>query len=427
VLIAAFALILLILFGYIKIQWGPQPPAAQVYVAPDGTKFDNWADYYNYFMQKWGTPPPQGSTPPNPTTREASKIQFNIHRYVTDVAVSGTTTKVDITEVVDGTVDFLKSKEVGISVSSNPTQTSLYYRQNAIIILHVLSDTDATGGTDHYDGWYWCKLNDNEQVYYFTPSCVQVISTSPTYKYQWKGGGQTTGYTVQFTSGTTPYWDIGVLYVYPRTSAANLDVYFKYRGTTLASVTDGSSFVDTVAEITANATLTSTTDDLYFEAYGGQADTDYGLPFYTVTQNGELQERKAVIIFSTAMTSIGLQTLYDNGWRTVSKSDLTAEKAFYKVIDPVIPTRGTKFTFSVKIPVDSSAASASTAYIFKIWILDCQVPSYVETGSTTTSIPTAYGFVSEYGIDAIIFNAGLTVSSGAGATNVLESYITTPA
>ena len=93
----------------------------------------------------------------------------------------------------------------------------------------------------------------------------------------------------------------------------------------------------------------------------------------------------------------------------------------------IIPTRGNKFSYTVTIPLDASAAAASTEFIFKVWILDLQMPSYVAAGSTSTSIPTAYGFCNEFGIDAIIYARALTVTTGAGDNEVHRAYITTPA
>ena len=396
----------------------------KTYVAPDGTEFDNYYDYYNYYVQHWGTPPPDEQPPPSPS-RDAAKIQLSVHNAITDASISSSTTKVDITKVKNGEVDFL-TKEETIDVSSGTT-SALYYAQGDTLILHVLSDVDPTGGTDYYDAWYYVTLIEGSPLYKLSPSCLTVTQTSPTYKYTLNvNAGESTGYTVAYTAGTTPYWDIGVVKLYPRVSAANLDSYFKHEGTTLAKVTDGSSWVDTDGEITANGTMTTTNEDLVIELRAGATDVCYGLPMYTLSQTGQLVERRAVIIVSTSMTSIGTQDIYDEGWKMIDKPDLTAELAFYKVLDPMIPLRGDKFAESITFPVDASAAAASTKYLFKVWILDFQVPSYVETGSTSTSIPTAYGFISEFGLDSIIYARALTVSSGAGDNEVLRAYLTTP-
>jgi len=420
-------LLIALFTGLITVKWGEEPaePPLTIYTAPDGVQFNNWADYYNYYLQGWGTPPPDQPTPPS-TVRDAAKLQLGFHDAITDASVSGSTTELDIGKVKSGYWDPLSSEET-VSITTASFQSALYYKQGDILILHCLSDTDGTGGTDHYDTWYYVKLVEGEHVRGLTPSTLETYQSSPQYLYTISlGTGESTGYTVSYTAGTTPYWDIGVLDLYSRSTAANLDTYLKHLGTTLASITGGTAFVDTDGEITANGTMTSTAEDLYVDVYAGAVDISYALPFYTISQKGQFMERRAVLVFSTAMTAIGTQVLYDEGWSTLSKPDLTAEVAFYKVLEPMIPNRGDKFIASEKIPIDASAAASSTAFVFKIWMLDLQIPAYVASGSTTTSIPTAYGLANEYGIDAVIFAVALTVSSGAGATEVLRAYITTP-
>jgi len=427
VYVIAIILIAAFLFGWIRIEWSSEPqPEAKIWVAPDGTEFDNYWDYYNYYMQHWGTAPPE--SPPSDTGREAAKVQFNIHDAITDDDVSGSTTEVDVTKVKNGYVDFL-TKEETISVSSNPSTSALYYAEGDIIVLHVLSDTDRVdaSGEDYYDVWYYVQLKDGASVYQLTMDCLTVAQTSPTYKYTLNlANGIPTGYKVAYTAGTTPYWDIGVLKLYPRIEADNLDIYLKHEGTTLAKVTDGSSWVDTDAEITANGTMTTTSEDLIIEIRADVTDFCYGLPMFSLTQTGQLIERRAVLIVSTSMTNIGTADIYDEGWSMIQKPDLTAEVAFYKILDAMVPLRGDKFSVSITFPVDASAAASSTKFIFKVWMLDIQVPSYVAQGSTTTSVPTAYGMINEFGIDSIIYARALTVSSGAGDNEVLRAYLTTP-
>jgi len=424
--VAAAAMIVLVLFGFIRFQIIPQGTQVKVYVAPDGTEFSDYYQYYNYYMQKWGQAPPESPPIGTPPTRDASKIQITLQDKPAGASVSGTTTEVDIMQIVNGVADFLTRTET-VAFSSATVQSALYYGQNSILVFHVLSDTDKSGGTDHYDAWYWTKLADAAAVYEFSPSCVSLpAGASAPYKYNWIGGGSPTGFTVQFTSGTTPYWDLGVMLLTPRVSAANLDTYLKGRGVTLASLTDGSTWVDTDGEITANHTMSTTSEDFYIEGYGMAIDVSYGVPQYSITQNGELLTRNAVLMMSTTMTSIGTSTLSDNQWFPISLSTLTAEKAFYTVIPAQIPVRSQKIQFSVKIPVDAASAASATKYIFKFWLIDNQVPAYVAQGSSSTGIPTAYGIVNEYGLDATIFARALTVSSGAGATEILRVYVTTP-
>jgi len=212
-------------------------------------------------------------------------------------------------------------------VNSAPEQSAFTYGEGDILILHVLSDTDPTGGADFYDGWYHVKLVEGEKVYYFEPSTITYKGSSPTYTYTFNGGGVPAKGVVQYTAGQTPYWDIGPLYVYPRVNKTNLDIFFKAAGTTLSSVADGAAWDDTVAEINANHTMVTVSEDFYVELQANVVDVTYGMPFYTVSQQGEFQERRAVVIFSTNMTTIDLQTLYNEGWRNFASATLTAEVA----------------------------------------------------------------------------------------------------
>jgi enamine deaminase RidA (YjgF/YER057c/UK114 family) len=416
-------LALLLICAFVFIVWQQTPKEGQVWEI-DGIKFYDYQSYYNYYVAKYGAEP----TPtPTPTPgREASKIQCSIQNAITSASIITTNTKVDLNKLISGVADFLTKAEQ-VTVDSAPEQSSLYYGQGQQVIAHVSSDVDPSGGTDYYDDWYVFTLVEGAPVYRLKPSCLTAVQTSPTYKYQVNAAaGENTGETVSYTSGTTPYWDIGVLTVWPRSTAANLDTYLKASGTTLAAITDGTTFVDTDAAITANATMTTTNEDLTVEVRAGAIDIAYGLPMYTLTQVGQFIERRTVLIITTSMTSIGTAEIYDEGWKRLSKPDLTAEVAYYYVLPSIIPLRGDKFVHTVTFPIDASAAASATKFVFKVWMLDMQVPSYVETGSTSTSIPTAYGFIGEYGIDAVIFARALTVTTGAGDNEVLRAYVTTP-
>lgn len=424
VYLVGIALILCVVFGVISFNIGTKPSTPQTWTAPDGTSFTDYYQYYNYYMQHYGQAPAQ--QPPVGTTpgRDASTVQMTIQNHL-GTGVYGATTDVDIGQVVSGTIDF-QTKTETITFAAATEQSALYYPQNAILVFHAFSTTDLTGGTDHYDQWYWAKLADGEQVHEFTPSCVTVVQTSPTYKYTWIGGGDTTGFGVHFTSGTTPYWDIGVLVVYPRTNTSNLDVYTKVAGTTLSSMTDGSTYIATESAVTANRTMVTTSEDLYFEGYGMVKDLTYGIPQYSISQSGQLLTRQGVVVMTTDMLSIGTDLLMNEGWLPLSLNTLTAEKAWYKIVAPQIPNRGTTFSFNVKVPVDASSATAATQYVFKFWLSDNQVADYVADGSMITTTETAYGLATAYGLSAPIFARALTVSSGAGATEVLRCYLTTP-
>ena len=385
--------------------------------------------YIQGVIEQWQAPAVPGQPQPSPTpgaVHEAAAIQFSVVNYVTKASITAANTKVDIWKVApDGTIDFL-SKVQQVSVDSDPEQSTRTFAEGDTLILHVSSDVDPTGGTDHYDGWYYVTLRVGEPVRFFDPSLLEVVSTSPTYKYRFKPGvaGQPTGDVVQYTSGTTNYWGLGALYVYPRISAANLDAYLLYGGTVMASVTDGSSWVDTQAEQTADVTLASDDEKLIVKLDAGATNLCFGVPMITISSNGQLQKRVAVIIFATNATAIGTQKLFDKGWKQINDNTLTTEKAFYKVIPPQIPVSGSKWSLDIEIPIDASALSAGTAYSAKIWIIDFQLEDNVAIGSVSTTVPTAYG-VGEYGLDSMIYPRAYSTSSGASTGMVLYGDWTT--
>jgi hypothetical protein len=113
--------------------------------------------------------------------------------------------------------------------------------------------------------------------------------------------------------------------------------------------------------------------------------------------------------------------------KPITASTLYAEKGWLKEISPAFPAKGNKAGWAVKIPINSQAATASTAYKVSVWLNDCQNLDNVATVGTSTSYPTAYGFVTAYGVGAVVPNTALTFSSGAGATMQLMAYLTTPA
>jgi hypothetical protein len=157
----------------------------------------------------------------------------------------------------------------------------------------------------------------------------------------------------------------------------------------------------------------------------------WGKHFFVVMQNGAIEEYGAVMVVSTAMTAIAVP----DGWNSITMSTLYAEKAFYKVLDcdhfdsdvsgTMFPVKGFKPSWAVNIDIDATSAASSTKFLFKFWIEDCQRLSIVGTTGTTTSMPTAYGFTTSYGVGAVVHATALTVTSGAGETEQLSTYCTT--
>jgi hypothetical protein len=416
--------VILVVTGYINLSGllggilgGPQI----IYTAPDGTTFTNYNNYLIYMDANFPNVDVDDQDIPD-TTRDPATLQFSTYNFVTRTAVTTATTTADITKAVNGKFDLMTSADT-LTVSSTPDQTAQYFSEGDEIIIRVDCTGNPTNGLDYYDGWYYVKIKEGNSIYFLTRDMVS--GTPGNYVVNTAGAQKTTSKVV-YTSGTTPYWDIGQLYLYPRQAVADFDIYLTYSGVDLASVTDGSTWVDTAAEITANATMADTDEDITFSMYAGNADLGWGWPTLVVTSTGELKEYEAVLIFSTAMTSIGTQDFLDEGWKAINDGTLYAEKAFYKVIGPYYPAKGAKSSFSVNIPINSAAAAASTAFLSKLWVIDLQNPDNVAIGSVSTSVPTAYGFVTAYGPGAMVQAKAYTTSSGAGSGNVLQVYITTP-
>jgi hypothetical protein len=129
------------------------------------------------------------------------------------------------------------------------------------------------------------------------------------------------------------------------------------------------------------------------------------------------------------MTAIGNTKLANGGWTKINDGTLYTEVAYYYDITanmgPQYPSKGSKLTFTVDIPIDAAAAAASTEFLFKVWVMDIQLESDVAVGATSTSIPTAYGMVTSYGPGALIQASAYSTSSGAGSGRILQSYLTT--
>ena len=371
---------------------------------------------------------PTTPTVPSVITREASAVQFTVQNAITNAGISSANSFVDIIKVdSDGTIK-LMSKVEQVTVNSVPEQSGQTYSQGDTLVIHVSSDVNTNSGQDHYDKWFYVKLVEGETVREFSKAILNEFTDAAGYKYyKFKAGvvGRDTGYKVQYTSGTTNYWGLGVFKIVPRLSSAQLDTYATLGTTTLSSVTDGSTW-DTTAGA-GDKNMPTNDETIYIALESDTTNLGYASPMYTVSSKGELQVRYAVIIVSTTMTAIDTSKLSDEGWVNIADSTLTAEKAWYHVIPEQVPIQGDRFTLSVKLPVDSSGASSSTTYTFKVWVLDFQLLDNVKIGSTSASVPTAYGAVGEFGLDSIIHARAYSVTGGAGAGQVLTFVLYTPA
>ena len=356
--------------------------------------------------------------------RDAANLEFTVANAITLDALTSTNTKVDVFKVSDGVFNLMTKAESTVTVNSDPEQSTGTYSQGDMVILHVSSDT----GNDYYDRWYYATLVEGEPVRRFTPALATGTKNADGYyTYRFKAGvaGAKTGYSTQYTSGTTNYWGLGPLVVPPRVTSAQLDTFATISTTTLSSVTDGSTW-DTTAGSRDKAMPTSD-EEVFITLEGDTVSLGFGSPMIYVTSKGELQERVAVVIVSTTMTSIDADKLSGEGWVSINDSTLTAEKAWYHIVPEQIPVQGDKFSVDIKLPVDSSGASSTTDYTFKVWVLDMQLINNLADGSTSSSVPSSYGGISQYGLDAIVHAKAYSTSSGSGTGQVLTFVMTTPA
>jgi len=238
-----------------------------------------------------------------------------------------------------------------------------------------------------------------------TPACLAVSSSSPTYKYTISSNGVDSGSRVHWTSGTTNYWDCGKLDIIPRTDDASLDLYLTWGGTTMSKITDGATEITNQAlQAAAGTDVTLATDDEDFKVLIDIDTTNlaYGVPMYTVSALGKLEERLTAIMIFTNCTTVSVGHLEDGGWKVIDHPGLTSARGFYKMLDLTsnIPASGQKMSYTVTIPFDVSASGAA-GYDLSVSLNDDQLESNVAIGAPTTTIPTVYGGIVGYGIAAI--------------------------
>ncbi len=366
-----------------------------------------------------------------PTTigHGAAIIKVGLQNAITRTSITSDNNRIDVTRMSPGGVlDFTTRTEPTITVDNASESSTLPYSEGDVLVFHTSSDNDPSGGTDHYDRMYYVQLMDGAPVRRFTANVVVGSEDSEGYwTYRFKSGvaGAKTGLTVIWVAGDTPYWSVGALPLIPRVSAANLDLYLMYGGNTLSYIDDGSSW-DTSAG-TPTVALEDSSEEFQLKLDAGAADVAYGSPMITVTQKGELQTRVTVAAFSTTMLAIDSSLLADKDWIAINDNTLTTEDAWYYLVPEMIPNQGDSFLRDITIPIDSSGASLTTAYTFKVWLIDMQLEALFAEGTSTTTIYTARGFINQYGLDAMIFARAYQTSGNAGSNQVLTATIYTPA
>jgi hypothetical protein len=376
-------------------------------------------------------PYPTGPTvPTTPTgiTNPDAVLYLEVDDAILGTGVTTATTTVDVCKATSGVFNFQTASDTKTQ-SANPQAMNSLFPDGSEIILHVDCTGDPTHGTSYYDGWYYTIVHQGNPIYQLKYSDFVQVSGSPAYTYSISTSGLAsdpkTGY-VSWTTGTysIPIWNIGKIYIFPRTTSS-VTVSVSYQYTLLAHVTDAATWVNGTTMPTANATLSSTNEHLDFSFQTNYANIGYGWPLFVIGGAGQVNQYQPVVIFTTSMLAIGQDQLSSAGWNPLQDTTLYAEKGFYKYLAPQFTTKGSVLTFSLPIPIDASNCPKTTKYKFSFWILDNQNPNGVALGTTSTTMPSAYGFIIAYGPQTVLQTMRYTSSSGAGATAQLETYVTT--
>jgi hypothetical protein len=367
--------------------------------------------------------PTQTQTTPSSTTELPAQLELEITDGIayTDVATSA---YVDVCKAdINGVFNFLQPFD-SKAQSANPQAMNSMISDGSPIVVHVSSQATPTNGAGYYDGWYYTVLHVGNPIYAMSPNDFQVAGSSPSYTYTISiGNDPIIGY-VSYTSGTTPYWNLGKLYIEPRLAGASFTESVTYQGTTLCNVTDGVTWENaTVSQhkLNVNATLASRNENIAFNLFASYANLGFGFPMITVQSSGQIVAYDSYLIMTTNMLGITAPT----GWSSLGDTTLYAEKGFFLQVGPYFAPKGQKLTVSLTIPIQSQNAQGSTQYVFKFWIVDCQSPTAVQLGTVSTTAPTAYGFLTQYGLTSIVENMAYTTSSGSSASSQLETWLTT--
>ena len=418
-----------------KITW-PTAIAAVIIIVLAGGVFGLWNIPYITptppVAQIPGTTPYQPVAPVVPGTGGAYSgiLYLEVVDSVLGTGITTSATTVDVAAAsASGTFNFITPAGSDTKAqAANPQAMNTIWAEGTKLIVMPDCTGNPSGGLDYYPAMYYVELSDGATVYELNSKNCFTLSSSnpPTYTINPTAGRALGNRVTKYQASNVFYWNIGKINLYPRQAAADVDIYLSYSTTTLSSVTDASTWVDTAAEITANATLTDDIEDLTFTMIGATNNMGWGKRFFAINQQGYIEEYGATILVTTAMTGIAKPS----GWNTITMSTLYAERGFWKDISDMslaFPAKGNAPKWSVEIPIDATAATASTAYLFKAWINDCQKLSIISEVGTSASVPSAYGFVTSYGLGAVAHAPVLTLSSGAGATMQLMVYLTTAA
>jgi hypothetical protein len=426
-IIGIAAVLLLAMTGYITLPnlgGTPPPPGGQQFVCPygDGQTFTSQAALNAHIASAHA-----GTTPPPVTTHSDAVPKVEYVNSVTGADIAATTLYADVFRATGGVFNFLTRYDVVASSATTGAQTlTALVSDGSELIVHVAETANPTNGLDYYDTWYYLICHEGNPIYKLTISMLTAASTSPSYTYRVSTtGAATTGYTVGWVGGTTNYWNFGKFAINPRVDEAGINEYITYAGTTLSSVVDGATWVTSGS--TANASLAGDTEHITVSLTWDHASNGWGWPMLVVGSTGQMQEYKAVIMVTTNMTAIDSGQFQQEGWSPISDGTLYAEKGFYTTIGPYVPISGQyPAQVNIQVPVYAGSAAGSTMYEFKFWLMDIQLLSNVAMGVTSTTAPTAYG-VYQLGPGQVEGDSGFSTSSGKGATNQDECFLTTAA
>jgi hypothetical protein len=381
-----------------------------------------------------GPAPTTGPTAPPSIVTMSAKAQWGIRDALTYTAASSSATAyVGILKAQNGVFDPINGVSEETEFDAAPDTSAVTYSSGDELLIAVSSDLDPTGGNETYPRWFYIEnLYDGAPILALPlRNPISAISGSPGAYTVTGSMCENTGQKAVWLGGTTNYWDFGYFETYGRVAKQNLIVQITNKGVVGCTFNDGATWEDTDAEINANFTMTSDQEDLYFELIGEAANVAFGLPTLAVTAGGEIKQYNAVLVFTTDALALDVGPLLDDGWKQISKPDLTADLGFYYAIDPVrdgcVPGNGEIINLKVPITISDSGLTASTEYEYEGWVLDWQNLAYVASGVTTTSLPGNNGFISDPGCDAIVNPLALTVSSGSAATMQLLGHFTTNA
>ena len=375
-------------------------------------------------------------TPVTPVVPSGSirtgNAKWSISTITTQTAsASGDTAYVGIT-VADSIGNFnplVYSERTELDAS--PDTSANFYSAGDELLLVVSSDDDASGCNETYSQWFYIESLDHGADIKALP-LQNPISALTEYKvgnnYEYKVTGSrcvATGQKVAwYEGGDGSYWNFGTFKLYERLADENTIVQHISAGVVGATYNDGATFEDTDSEINANYTFTGDSQVIYLQLVGQTTNGAWGVPTLAVTSAGQIKQYQGVIVFTTDAIGIDTQPIFDDGWQQMSKVGLTADLAFYYVVND-IPTLGNTLDVSVPITINDNLLVTATEYEFEVWFLDWQCVEDVARGSTSATVPSGNGMVAEVGADAVSQPLALTVSSGSAATMQLIGHFTT--